>query len=708
MIMNELTLDLKNKDEEIDSIRKKILLVDDELVTRLYAREALEAANFDVIETESGEEAINILTQNNVDAVLLDINMPGMNGYEACRQIRLCTSDPFLPVIVVTGMEDLDSIEYAYQVGATDFSTKPVKWSIMKKRLHYLIRTRFLSHELKISEQGRRELIEAIPDTILRINAQGGILEIKPGDKDSGAIVSALSDINLNGQLPGEMFKGFQANISMVLKGEGSCQFEFEMCQGGSSLHYEMRMFASGDNEVVAMVRDITERHRDEEHIRHIAFHDIRTGLPNLSFVHQKLKTILKRCADNNSKVVVMRFEIVGLDHINSLLGTESGDDLLRLWASRLSKVANALCNVACETKETLVGRVNGPGFVLVLEGMKDDFELKDYSDLLEKKMAETFLIGEYEMNVISRTGAAISKVGDMDTYGLMKKSGLALAEARKSDKNGLNLYSEQTHARTIGHVSMTHDLHRAIENGELHLEYQPKVVAETGKLMGVEALTRWNDSERGIVTPDIFIPLAEESNLILALSEFVIFEACYQSRQWRRAGYEMVPIAINLSGHQFNQRDIVENIRNTMSIYSLQSNALEIELTESVAINNSAQVKKILCEFREHGIKTAIDDFGTGYSSLSSLRNFPFNTLKIDRSFVKDVSIDQNSASITEAIINMGHVLGLQIVAEGVENVEQLNFLREKKCDVIQGYFTGRPVAASYLEDNFLSSCVQ
>jgi diguanylate cyclase (GGDEF)-like protein len=694
---------LPQSKQPITGRKKMVLLIDDEKVTRFYARQVLEDVGYDVLEASHGAEAMAILQRQHIDAILLDISMLGMNGFETCRNIRQCINDPFLPVVMVTGLNDFDSIENAFQMGATDFTVKPVNWPILKKRLRYLMRTRDLSHELKLSEQGRRDLIDAIPDTLLRISADGRLLELKPGDHGAAPVVSLFSDINLYGKLPHEISAGFHANISRVLGGEGSRPFEFTLSQQAYNFYYEVRMFASGEHEVVAMVRDITTRHRDEQQIRHIAYNDAVTGLPNLAYVHQQLQTILRRCSTDDSMVALVRMEIVGLEHINSVLGTQSGDGLLRLLASRFGSSANNLCDGVCDLHEPLVGRVNGPGFVLVLEGIEDDDALHEYVAVLQKKMAETFLIGEYEMNIIARYGAFIGPVDGQDGHELMKKAELALAVARKGGSLGLNLYSSDTHTRTLGNVAMAHDLRHAIESGELHLEYQPKVDASSRKLVGVEALIRWHDAERGRVMPNDFIPLAEESDLILVLGEFVIYEACRQSSEWRNAGLVSVPIAINLSGHQFNQRGLVDSVRNAMSLYSIERGMLEVELTESVAIDNSSQVKKILTEFREHGIKTAIDDFGTGYSSLSSLQNFPFNTLKIDRSFVQHVASDSNAASITEAIINMGHVLGLNIVAEGVETAQQYAFPKDKGCDVIQGYFTGRPMTSAALQDHHL-----
>ncbi len=691
--------------ESVNFVCENILLVDDDRVPRYYARQALEAEGYQVVEARDGAEAIEILSQQEVNAVLLDINMPGTNGLEVCRQIRSDINDPYLPVVIVTGQYDFESIDYAFEVGATDFCVKPVNWSILKKRLRYLIDAHKLSQDLRVSESYRDEMLKAIPDIMMRIREDGSLLELKTGVEQAGPLTLMLDDSSIHNLLPKDILDSFTDRISEVLQDDSSCQFELKLWHGKQNYYYEVRMFTAGNTEVLAVLRDITEMRLDHENLRYIAYRDEVTGLHNLSYIRQQFDSIFTPSVDNHAMAAVLRIEIVDLEHIDSALGTESGDELLRVWASRLSNSVNSLCGHDTQLRVRLIGRVNGPGFIVILDGVSDQSELYEFAKQLERVMAETLLIDQYEMSVISIIAASLARPGEQSAGALINKAELALANARKSNEKGISFYNDESHARAQHQVSMTQDLRRAIENGELHLEYQPKISTDTGHMVGVEALVRWQDDARGLVLPDAFIPLAEESGLILGLGDFVLNEACRQSQDWSRVAGRVIPVAINFSGHQFNQRGLLESVQSAMSLFSIGSGQLEVELTESTAIRNSEKVRKILNQFNQRGIKTAIDDFGTGYSSLSSLRNFSFNTLKIDRSFVKSVGSDPHASAITEAIIQMSHILGLQVVAEGVEDAQQYGFLKDKGCDVIQGYFTGRPMSASDIQQQYLSS---
>ena len=686
-------------------MNKIIMIVDDEMLPRFYARKALEKSGYEIIEAMNGEDAVKLLKSNHVDAVLLDINMPGMNGYETCQYIRDCIDDDLLPIIVVTGHDDHASIETAYAAGATDFTAKPVNWPILTNRLNYLFGTRQLSHDLKLSEQVRSNLIDAIPDTILQISDNGRLLGWKHGSYESGPIFSFLIDIGKNGRFPDDIIDGFYDNLVKVRDENVRSQLEFKLTWGQETCHYEMQLFSSHDGEVVAMVRDITQRYHDEEHIRNIAFYDPVTDLPNLSYIEQELEAINRRCKENSYSLGVVRIELLRLDYINSVHGKEFGNELLHDIASRIKDNATAIFDTTNEPLTINIARVNGPGFIVILEGMNDDSLLLNYIGKLGELISTPFLIDNYEIEIDSQIGASFGNIDENDDFGVLKKADLALAEAQKTKTNAINLYTKDTHTRTLGQFSMAYDLRRAIENGDLHLEYQPKISIKTGSPIGAEALIRWHDEKRGRVMPDMFIPLAEESSLILTLGEFVLHQACLQSQLWRNTGFESMPIAINLSARQFNQHGLVDVVRNSMSCFCLDEDQLEVEMTETSAIENSHQLSRILNEFREHGIKTAIDDFGSGYTSLSSLRNFNFDTLKIDRSIVQHVCNDNGAAAITKAIINMGHELNMNIVAEGVEEQKQFDFLEDKGCDVIQGYLTGRPVSVDDFQQQFLSA---
>lgn len=683
-------------------VNKTIMIVDDEMLPRFYARKALEKSGYEVIEANNGEDAIKLLEFNTIDAVLLDINMPGKNGHETCQCIRDYVDDNFLPIIVVTSYDDNTSIQTAYDAGATDFITKPVNWSILKNRLHHLFNTKQLSQDLKLSEQGRSDLVNAIPDSILRISTDGRLLGWKPGSHKTGPIFSLLKNIGNKGLFPTDFIEGFHENLLKICEGHGRRQLEFDLSLGKETHHYEMRLFSS-NNEVIAMVRDITQRYHDDENIRHIAFYDQVTDFPNLAYLEKELEVINQRCQENNYSVGVVRMELLGLNYINSVHGVEFCNELLRHIACRI-KNTTAIFDAINKSLTISIARDNGSGFIVVLEGMSNDSLLHNYIAKLDKVLIDSFLIDDFEINVSCQIGASFGKIHESGDFGVLKKADLALAEVQKTKENRINFYTKDTEKRTLGQFSMAQDLRRAIDNGDLHLEYQPKICIETGAPIGAEALVRWHDEKRGRVMPDMFIPLAEESNLILLLGELVLYKACLQSQIWHNAGYQPMPIAVNLSARQFNQHGLVDMVRNSISDFNLQPGQLELEMTETAAIENSCQLSKILSEFRNYGIKTAVDDFGSGYTSLSNLHKFAFDTLKIDRGIVQHICNDDGAASVTKAIINMGHELGMSIVAEGVEDKHQLSFLKKTGCDVIQGFFTGKPTSVDNYQLQYLN----
>lgn len=696
---------MRNKQLPTEPHRKKVLVVDDDLLPRIYARKALEKAGYEIIEASSGDQALKILQENTIDTVLLDINMPGKSGIETCKMIRDYVDNHTLPIIIVSGNNDNASIQSAYEVGATDFVSKPVNWPILKNRLDHLLDARQMSDNYKQSEQDRHDLIDSIPDTIMRIDYNGRLIGWKHGKNESEPVFSLLSNIGINGLIPEDVIDDLYQQLTKIRNGEKKCHLEFTLSKGEETCHYEMRLFASHENEILAMVRDITQRYNDEKHIRHIAFYDQVTDIPNYVYIKQELDLIHQRCQQQGCKVGVVRLKLMGLDYINSVNGMEFGNNVLRNIADRLKSNVAEIFLAESSTKTVHVARVSGPDFILIFEAVDDEELFQSAVYQLDKVITEAYIIGEYEINVTFQIGASCGDIHVTDGFDVLKKAELALADAQKTTTKNVSIYTKDTQKRTLGQFSMRHDLRRAIENGDLHLEYQPKMSAATGKIVGAEALVRWHDKTRGRMMPDSFIPLAEESNLILTLGEFVLHEACQQTEIWRHNGYESLPIAINLSARQFNQHGLVEAVRNCMSSFSLDKNQLELEMTETTAIENGQQVSKVLNEFRENGIKTAIDDFGSGYTSLCSLRNFAFDTLKIDRSIVQYVCNDNGAASITKAIINMGHELGMSIVAEGVEDQEQFSFLKEKGCDVIQGYLTGRPMSVDDFQFEFFTA---
>ena len=670
---------------------QQVLLVDDDRALRFHARQVLEGFGLNVIEAGSGQEAIVQLKQTPFDLVLLDVQMPGLDGFETCREIRSLADGELLPVVMITGLEDYGSIEYAYQVGATDFTTKPINWPILKNRIRYLIGSRRTSMDLQSTEAERRALLSIFPDTVFRLDELGRVVDINPAQCPMTALAKEMTiGCDFSSLLAPAAADSVRRCLEAVRRDGGTQQCEFEWQSGCETNYYDVRMVASGTHEIVMVLRDFTDRHQAERRIRHIAFYDELTGLPKLSWLNEQLQASLQSAGQDGALVAAVRIEMADQMQLANMLSSEAVDELMRLWGARLAECAQAVHHF-----DVFVARVGGPVFALLVSGIHRRDELNAFVDEVRSYMEQPFQVGGYELMSGIRLGVAVYPTDDFDGTQLLEKAGMAVEESTRAGQLGVNYYTAETRSRTLGRICLTRELKTAIEQGDLYLDYQPKVDSMSNRLVGVEALVRWNSVSRGQISPTEFIPLAEESGLILPLGEYVLSEACGQVRHWRESGCGAIPVAVNFSGHQFNQQGLLGRIRDTLDRFSVDSRHVEVEMTESVAIDNSVKMKEILEELRQLGMRTAIDDFGTGYSSLSSLRHFPFSILKIDRSFIQHVTTNPTAASITEMIIAMGHVLGMEVVAEGVENEQQLAFLREKRCDVIQGFFTGRPTDA-------------
>jgi len=619
--------------------------------------------------------------------------MPEIDGFTVCSEMRRLRPSEFLPIIMVTGSLDSDILNKAFESGATDFTSRPINWLKLKNRLRYLMNARLNAKDLLSTENQHNALLDAIPDTLLRINLSGVVLDVKSSNDDFDATKFGL--------IPGSCFHELlpvpysvqvREAVFALVSGDSIQQFEFIFEQQGQRYFLDVRMVAAGDSEVIVMLRDFSQRHQAEAEIRKLAYYDQVSGLPNLEMTRKEITKQVSSVADNAGMVSVIRMNMLGLDSAKSVLGIDRSNDLLRILAKRLKVLVIQEADV-CDEHTPVVGCVSEAGFAIVRNDIVCKEDMYDFAVSLQQRMADKVLLGSYEVNLTSRVGVAVYPDDDKEGSCLLDKAEVVLEQACRTQHTSPLLYSAKLAERNRYRINLSKKLQNAVDNGDLHLDYQPKVDTYSRNIIGVEALLRWHTSDGSSVLPAEFIPLAEENGLILPIGEFVLYEACQQSRRWADAGCRMVPIAVNFSGHQFNQTGLIKNILNMLEFHGVQKTNIEVELTESVALESSTRVQSILSELKDLGIRTAIDDFGTGYSSLSSLRKFPFHTLKVDRSFVMDLNRTLSAGSIVEGIIKMGHALGMKVVAEGVEEEHQLQFLRDLNCDVIQGYLTGRPL---------------
>ncbi|HQG64779.1 MAG TPA: EAL domain-containing protein [Smithella sp.] len=432
------------------------------------------------------------------------------------------------------------------------------------------------------------------------------------------------------------------------------------------------------------VIRDITERKRIEQELNHLATHDALTGLPNRLMFSQLLDHAIHSAQRYKKQLAVLFIDLDRFKTINDSLGHDAGDQLLKEIALRLRKSLRTV---------DVVGRLGGDEFIVLIEDLQ---EIKQLEIIAHKILATVIkpmvLLGE-ECRVTASIGISVFPKDGQDEQSLMKNADIAMYFAKEEGKNNFQFYSENIHAMSSARLAIETNLRYAIERNELYLNYQAQLDFKTDEITGVEALLRWNSKYLGVVTPAQFIPIAEETGLIVPIGRWVLKTACAQNVAWQKQGLPPVSMAVNLSLRQLTDESFLQDIREVLQETGMAPNYLELEITESMVMHNPERLIPILTKIKAMEIRLAIDDFGTGYSSLAQLRNFPIDSIKVDRSFIRNLPQDMDNKAITEAIITMGRSLNLTVVAEGVETKEQESFLRQKVCDEMQGFYFSKPI---------------
>ena len=438
----------------------------------------------------------------------------------------------------------------------------------------------------------------------------------------------------------------------------------------------------------VSAVRDISERKKFEAQIIHQATHDALTELPNRVFFRELLTRAMAQARRAQKLMAVMFVDLDGFKNINDTLGHEAGDALLKSIAQRIVSVLR---------KDDVVARQGGDEFTIMLQGVKVFQDIVQVAVKMLEVIAEPLHYDHHEMHVTASVGITVFPVDDEDVDSLLRNADTAMYRAKEAGKNAFRFYTAEMNAAIRERMEIEAGLRHALQEGQFTLAYQPQAEIHDLGVIGMEALVRWNHPELGPIPPDKFIPVAEDSGLIVPIGEWVLRGACRQIKLWREMGFHDLKIAVNLSARQFHQENLLDMIAGVLAETGLdpRSGALELELTESMVVQNIERTVAIMAKLSQMGLRIAIDDFGTGYSSLSYLKRFAISTLKIDRSFVRDIVSDVDDSAIASTVVALGHSLELRVIAEGVETLEQLEHLRAMGCDEIQGYYLGRPLPA-------------
>ena len=420
------------------------------------------------------------------------------------------------------------------------------------------------------------------------------------------------------------------------------------------------------------------------DRVRYLAHYDELTGLPNRSMFHLRVEQALARARRAGTRMAILFIDLDRFKNINDTLGHDVGDRVLNEIAVRLRASLREVDTVC---------RLGGDEFVVLIEDLPEPAQVASVAQKILAEIARPITLETREVHITSSIGISTYPDDSADMQGLMKNADISMYRAKDQGKNNYQFYSAQMNVHTLERLALESDLRRALERDEFLLHYQPKVDIRSGQICGVEALVRWQQPGKGLIPPAQFIPLAEETGLIVPIGEWVLRTACAQSKAWQDGGLEPMRMAVNLSARQFAQENLAEDVARVLGETGLDAAWLELEITESMVMHNAEHAVLLLDRFKAMRIRLSIDDFGTGYSSLSYLKRFPIDSVKIDRSFIRDLPGNSDDAAITQAIVAMAHSLRLKVIAEGVETAEQLSFLRENGCDEMQGYHFSKPL---------------
>ncbi len=677
------------------------LVVDDESSLRMSMCAALMKAGIDTLEAENGVQAIDIFSSEKPDLVLLDVMMPEMDGFETCAAIRRLPGGNYVQILMVTGLDDTASIERSLEAGANDFVSKPLNWIMLGHKANYMLKAgysfreidtnrRLLSRTQKIAKLGNWEVnlvngnfyCSSEARELLGFDGQEG------GPDTLDDFLSTIVDADQEAVIE-------QVQRSIKEKNPFSSNYQTILPSGTKRHIYnqgEIICDESGHpSMMLGAVQDVTKLKLAEEEVRRLAYFDGLTGLANRMFFFDRLEQEISFAKRHNQKVALLFLDLDNFKRINDSYGHHVGDLVLKKISENLHKCIRGSDNAIkldLDDDSSLVSRLGGDEFLVMLSDIGAPQNAASVASRIIHEMPTSYNVEGHEITVTTSIGISIYP-NDADNSELLAKyADSAMYQAKKSGKNNYQFFDAGLNAAVNERLAIERDIKKAIADDEFRLYYQPQIDIATRKIVGAEALIRWLHPDKGMIPPDIFIPVAEDSGQIIDINRWVIRAACKQNSEWSNAGFENVRIAVNLSGYQLTSQNIVKTFKEELSSTNNGAGNLEVEITENILMRETDAVVAILKELKSLSLRIALDDFGTGFSSLSYLASFPVDIIKIDRSFVMGSTLKNENLVIIKAIIAMGHSLGIKIIAEGVETEEQFDLLKTHGVDEVQGFY--------------------
>ena len=668
-----------------------ILIVDDVPANLAVAVHYLEANQFQVMVAQDGEEGIERARLIHPDLILLDVMMPGVNGFETCRRLKADDNTRDIPVIFMTALADTSDKIAGFAAGAVDHVSKPfqIEELLVRIKTHLALRSaqqqvETQNTQLRSSGIRYRRLFETAKDGILLLDSESGrVTDV------NASVVQMLGygrDHFLNRKLCDVLpFTAIPAcRIALAaLQSSQEVTFDHWSLEAQDKSLVDVEFVGStyqveGSRIAQCNLRDITGRKHAEARIHHMAMHDALTGLPNRVLLQDRLTQSIALARRNHERIAVLMLDLNRFKHVNDSLGHHIGDRLLVEVSGRIK---------ACLRDSDIVARLGGDEFVIALPSVSCDQDIEDVVHKLLPSILNPFQIEDHKIQISGSIGIGQYPADGDNPGDLLRAADVAMYAAKSKGRSTHCFFTRELDVAIQRRIGLIGDLHNAGARGEFVLHYQPQVSTGSGSIMGVEALLRWNHPVHGPIASVEFVPLLEETGLIVEVGTWVLKTACLQNVAWQSEGIPSVRMSVNVSAHQFYRNNFVESVGQALRESQMDPKWLELELTETLTLDDSETTINIMHELKSLGVALSLDDFGTGWSSLSCLRRFPVDRIKIDRSFMRDIMSEPAAKAVVSSILDLAHNLGFSCIAEGVETENQLEYLEKKKCPEIQGF---------------------